>query len=265
MNIKILVAAHKAYKMPSDNSLYLPIFVGRALHPQTELPFQGDDQGRDNISKKNSSYNELTAIYWAWKNLDADAIGLVHYRRYLSKSKKKDLSNILNKQDVERMLSVNPIILPKKRHYYIETNYSHYLHAHHIKPLDDARKIIARDYVQYLPAFDRVMNQRSAHMFNMFIMKRNLLNDYCTWLFDVLQKVENCTDVSDYDSYERRVYGFVSELLLDVWIDTNQYKYTEVNCVFMEKQNWLKKGQSFLLRKLRGNQFNESKREDTVK
>ncbi len=48
------------------------------------IGFQGDDTG-DNISAKNPHYCELTALYWAWKNLQADYIGLVHYRRYFTR------------------------------------------------------------------------------------------------------------------------------------------------------------------------------------
>ena len=80
--IKILVACHKADSAIRQDDIYMPIQVGKALHPELDLGFQGDDTG-DNISEKNGSYCELTAIYWAWKNLkDVDYIGLAHYRRY---------------------------------------------------------------------------------------------------------------------------------------------------------------------------------------
>ena len=42
-----------------------------------------DDEG-ENISDKNPMYCELTAQYWAWKNLDADYYGFCHYRRYFN-------------------------------------------------------------------------------------------------------------------------------------------------------------------------------------
>ena len=80
MDIKILVATHKDYFMPHDDGLYLPIKVGNALS-RLEGRFQGDDTG-ENISEKNPYYCELTALYWGWKNLNSDYIGLVHYRRH---------------------------------------------------------------------------------------------------------------------------------------------------------------------------------------
>lgn len=122
MKVKVLVAAHKNYKMPTD-PLYLPVFVGKEIHPDVNHTFQGDNTG-DNISAKNPTYNELTAIYWGWKNLDVDAMGLVHYRRYLSLNHRKSLDAVLTEQQAKTLLSSADIILPPKRRYYIETNES---------------------------------------------------------------------------------------------------------------------------------------------
>lgn len=252
MDVKVLVAAHKNYQMPTDK-LYLPVFVGKELHPDVNKTFQGDNTG-DNISIKNSTYNELTAIYWGWKNLtDLDAMGLVHYRRYLSLNHQKDLASVLSTQQVEQLLSKYDIILPEKRRYYIETNESHYLHAHHHEPFEVMEKVMKEDYPEYYGSFKKVMKRTWAHMFNMFIMKRQPLDEYCTWMFDVLAKVEQQTDISTYSVYEQRVYGFLSELLLDVWLDQNpQYSTYEAKYVFMEHTNWLIKGGNFIKRKITG-------------
>ena len=102
MRVKVLVAAHKNYEMPTD-SMYLPVFVGKDLHPDVNHTFQGDNTG-DNISQKNPTYNELTAIYWGWKNLDVDAMGLVHYRRYLSIRHQKSLKTVLSEKETVALL-----------------------------------------------------------------------------------------------------------------------------------------------------------------
>ncbi|WP_137597317.1 DUF4422 domain-containing protein [Paucilactobacillus kaifaensis] len=251
MDVKILVAAHKPYKMPSDKQLYLPIYVGKDLHSGNEIDgYIGDNTG-DNISSKNGSFNELTAIYWAWKNLKADAIGLDHYRRYMSMTKKKDINTTLNRSQIDELFKNHDIILPKKRNYYIQSNYNHYIHAHHKEPLDMAAKIIQEKYPEYLGSFEKIMKKKSAHMFNMFLMKRAKFDEYCDWMFDILFELENKTDVTSYSKYEQRVYGFVSELLLDVWLDKNKFSYYEVNFVHMESQHWIKKGISFLTRILK--------------
>lgn len=251
LKTKILVAAHKNYQMPTDRELYLPVFVGAALHEDKKLPFQSDADG-ENISLKNSNYNELTAIYWAWKNLDAEAIGLVHYRRYLSLNRHKSLETILNQAQVDNLFKDHDVILPKKRNYYIESNGSHYLHIHEAEPLKVLQDVIAKDYPEYTDSLNHVLKQTSAHMFNMFVMKRPIFDEYCTWMFDILGKVEQKIDITTYSTYEKRVYGFLSELMLDTWLNVQQYRFVEVNFVFMEKQNWFKKGSSFLMRKIKG-------------
>lgn len=77
---KILICTHMAGSCLTSN-VYQPILVGKALRPDLHLPFIGDDSG-ENMSTQNGTYCELTAHYWAWKNLNADYIGICHYRRY---------------------------------------------------------------------------------------------------------------------------------------------------------------------------------------
>ena len=232
-DIRIVVAAHKKYRMPAD-PMYLPLQVGAAGKP--DLGWMRDDTG-DNISEKNATYCELTGLYWAWKNLTNDYIGLAHYRRLFRGTH----------MPVDRA----DILLPKKRHYWIETNYSQYAHAHHAIDLDETRRIITERCPEYTEAFDQVMKRRSGHRFNMFIMKRPLLNSYCAWLFDILFELEKRLDISAYSANDRRVFGFVAERLLDVWLEKNGCKTLDIPYVFLEKQNWLTKGTAFVMRKLK--------------
>ena len=260
MDVKVIVATHKKYQMPKDD-MYLPIHVGK--EGKNNLGYVGDDTG-DNISKKNLYYCELTGIYWAWKNLNCDYIGLSHYRRYFSISKKlpKDIEgrieNAIKYKDVCTILKETDVILPKKRKYYIENLYSHYEHTMYIEPLDETRKIIEEKYPKYLEEFDMLHKRTSAHMFNMFIMKKEILNDYCTWLFDILFELEKRNSTEQYDNFHARYLGRISELLLDVWINTNELKYKEVKVIDIEKVNWLKKGASFLNAKFFGKKYGKS-------
>lgn len=250
MDIKILIATHKKYWMPNDE-VYIPIHVGKK--DKQNLGYIGDNIG-DNISVKNPNYCELTAIYWAWKNLRADYIGLVHYRRYFTKHNfrncEKKKQDILLKSDFENILKDVDIIVPDKRKYYIETNRSHYNHAHYKKDLDETENIIKELYPKYATAFNKVMNRTWAHMFNMFVMRKDYFDEYCEWLFTILFELEKRIDISNYTVMEARVFGFISELLLDVWLETKQIEYKEINVSFMEKQNWIKKGFLFLKRKI---------------
>lgn len=250
LNIKILVATHKPYWMPTDG-MYLPLHVGRQGKPGFGL--QGDNTG-DNISVKNSHYCELTGVFWAWKNLDADYIGLVHYRRHFTLSRhtwrqESKQKAVLKSQQAIKFLGTGKIILPKRRKYYIESNYSHYVHAHHAEGLKLTRAILSRDHPDYLPAFDRVMARRWAHLFNMFVMDRKTFDNYCLWLFSVLAAVENKLDLTGYSRYESRVFGYLGEYLLDIYLETHHIDYVEIPAMYMERRNWVLKASQFLKRK----------------
>lgn len=235
--------------MPSDK-MYLPIEAGRALHG-ARTNFIGDDTG-DNISAKNAEYCELTALYWAWKHLAAcDYLGLVHYRRYFAKHKLfcKEKDKIISKSEVEAYLRRAPVLLPQRRHYYIETNAQQYAHAHHAEDLAALRSALAVRSPESLPPFDAHMRARSTHICNMFVMRADLADAYCSWLFPILFAVEEVLDTSQYDAFQRRVYGFLAERLLDVWLDWRCIPYVEAPVVCLEPQHWGRKGLAFLRRK----------------
>lgn len=259
-DIKVIVATHKKYQMPEDDA-YLPVQVGK--EGKETLGYEEDNKG-ENISVKNPYFCELTGLYWAWKNLKADYVGLVHYRRYFTNIKKMPKTEeekfkcVLPKNDIEKILEKTDIILPKKREYYIENLYDHYKHTMHIEPLDETRKIIEEKYPEYLGEFDKLHKRTSAHMFNMFIMKKDILDKYCTWLFDILFELEKRIDVTKYDAFHARFFGRISELLLDIWLNKNGLTYEEVKVMDMQNINWFKKGTSFLLAKFTGKKYNKS-------
>ena len=247
MDIKLITATHKPYRMPEDK-MYVPVQAGAA--GKDSIGYLRDDTG-DNIIGKNKHYCELTALYWAWKNLDADYTGLVHYRRHFTAkgSKGDKFDRIITKPQLEQVLSRTDVIVPIPRNYVIETNYSQYAHAHHPEDLDTTRAILAEKYPEYIAAYDKSMKSTVGHRFNMFIMKQDKFNAYCAWLFDILFELESRLDISGYSDYDARVFGFVSERLLDVWLDTNGYSYVEQPYIFMESQNWITKGFKFIKRK----------------
>ncbi|MBR3180620.1 DUF4422 domain-containing protein [Candidatus Saccharibacteria bacterium] len=259
-DIKVFVATHKKYQMPLD-SIYLPIQVG--AHKKESLGYVRDDLGY-NISSKNPFFCELTGLYWAVNNFDADYIGLVHYRRHFSETKahekesSKRLKHALSGERINELLKETDIILPKKRNYYIENLYDHYKHTMYIEPLDEAGKIIEYYYPEFYPEFKRLKKRTSAHMFNMIIAKKSILEDYCNWLFDILFKLEERIDMSVYDDFHARFYGRVSELLLDVYINTKGLSYKEVPVLDVEKVDWFKKGFAFLSAKFTGRKYAKS-------
>lgn len=263
MNVKIIIATHRQYRMPND-PMYLPVFVG-AEGKTTELCYQKDNVG-DNISAKNGGFCELTGLYWAWKNLHADYIGLVHYRRHFGLKKSGSVwQRVLCYEDIEPFRGKVKIFVPSKRHYYIESLYSHYAHTHYADQLDKTRCIIADIYPKYLQSFDKVVNQTSGYMFNMFILQKDLMNEYCTWLFNILFELEQKIETIELSDFQKRFYGRISEIIFNVWLDYQiengyilQTEIKELPVIYMEKIDWVRKIYSFLKSKFFGKKYEAS-------
>lgn len=225
---KIAVVYHKDAYL-TQNEIFMPICVGGYAAQKPEL--FADDTG-DNISYKNATYNEMTAVYWLWKNYDKignpDYIGLNHYRRYFifkgskyayfedeildgkifDKINYKDgvIDNIFSKYDF-----VAPV--PNKR----KSVYYNYKAAHRQEDLDLIVNIIKENYKEFLPASEKYLNGKSAFFYNMFIFKKGDFFHYCGWIFDVLQRFEKKTKHPD----ER---FFVSECLTGIY-----FTYMQLN------------------------------------
>ena len=252
MDIKILVATHKKYQMPKDD-IYIPIHVGK--EGKEELGYIGDNTG-DNISDRNSFFNEMTGIYWAWKNVSAEYIGLVHYRRYFTNasfiqrtfSKNKDIL-IIKECDIQKYLKKGEVILPYKRKYYIETIESHYKHLPYTidDDLEMLKKVVHNNCPEYDYALEKVLHRRWAHMFNIFIMKKNIFDRYCNWVFPILFEVDKNIMHEGRTEIQDRLY--ISEFMIDTWLEVNSVKYIEMPIVFLEGENMIKKAAILVKRK----------------
>lgn len=214
--ITIYVATHKKAEFPKEK-IYKPIRVGSALNKE-DFGYQRDDIG-ENISNKNKNFCELTATYWIMKNDKSDIVGLTHYRRYFFKKHKNNkLENVLSEQDIKEILKENDIIVPNYT-FIIKHNAEKSWEKTHIKKdYDECKKIISEKYPDYIEAFEKFSKSRFLYICNMFITKKEIFDEYYKWLFDILFELEKRTDVSNYDDYNKRLFGFMSERLFNVWL-----------------------------------------------
>jgi len=174
------------------------------------------------------------------------------------RTEEEKFKHVLTLKEANQLFECTDILLSKKRKYYIESLYSHYKHTLHIETLDLAGDIIKEKYPEYAKEFENLKKRTSAHMFNMFILKKCEYDRYCKWLFAILFELEKRVDFKKYDSFHARFFGRVSELLLDVYIRTNQLSYKEIRVIDMQKINWWKKGTSFLRAKFLGKKYDKS-------
>ena len=285
--IKILVCCHKEYDLP-DDPLYLPIQVGKAI-AKKDLGYLGDNEDlsgkNDNISHLNPIYCEMTALYWAWKNIkdyypNIEYLGLCHYRRYFNASHLniKDTTIFAGKvmRQIGRLLSGNchePIIYEPidKIHGFSAGFYSgsrklemmvvqnELIYTKPIKIITcDVRsffEVIGRNYLSLLEeliessfpnyslAFKKVLDGNELVSANMIILKTSLLDEYCSFVFSVLQLHRDevikrgICEKPETEGVYARVSGYLAELLTATYVEKrkNEIRSISVGKYFVEE------------------------------
>ena len=264
--ITIVIATHKAYQMPKD-AMYLPLHVG-AEGKKLDLGYVKDNTG-ENISLKNPSYCELTGLYWAWKNLDSDYIGLAHYRRHFMYQKKgKDpFENVLKESELQRLLSKYQVLYQSSEDIILK----HYIPIMHIPIMQNIwtkQEKLSRNSIRNIfLLMIRLFSSTYGYMFNMMIMRRDLFCFYCEWLFTILfaleKQMENHTE--ELSAFQGRFYGRVSEIIFNAWLDyqiekgkIDSSEIKELPCIYMEKIDWNRKISSFIRAKITHKKYDGS-------
>lgn len=235
MTIRIIVATHKRYWMPTD-SIYMPLHVGR--EGKSDLGYTGDNTG-DNISAKNSSFCELTGLYWAWKNLkDVDYIGLCHYRRYFNfgnnnfawkefdvLDSEKQMRNI--NANFEELFKTYDVIMAKRMVFPFSVA-TQYFEGHNRSDFMTIEQIVKNRYPEDAEKWDNYFyHNNKMHGYNMFVMSWEKYDKYCTWLFSILHEAEEKIDISGYDDIQKRIWGYLGERLLSFWTYKENMKIKE--------------------------------------
>lgn len=183
------------------------------------------DNTGDNISSKNKYYCELTALYWIYKNDRSDIVSFEHYRRYFYKG---FTTKPLTDKYISKLFQKGyEIVLPKKHIIDVFKRrdvYSIYVDNHIKEDMDLCEEAIKKLYPEYLDAFYKTMHSNCMTYFNMFITKKELLNDYAKWLFSIFEYVEPKVDFNNRTEYQKRVFGFLSERLFNVWLNYKNLK-----------------------------------------
>ncbi len=249
--MKLYVATHKSYNQVQDQDLYIPILVG-ANKNIGEKNYLRDNQGDDNISDRNFTFCELTGLYWIWKNSKDDIVGLCHYRRYFGKNKRFFKQNsILTKNDILKQLNDYDVILPSKgmNEYNGHTAEEFFNKNHDHEVWETCRQIISENNKDYLDAFNWFSKEKTGYCYNMFIMSKEMMNEYCSWLFPILFELDKKIDYSRYDSYNIRMIGFVAERLINVWVYKKQLTVKEFPVFSTEEPGFLQRIQKKLFNK----------------
>lgn len=234
--LRIFVCNHKR-GFTLDRLPYVPVQAGRAIAAE-KLPFAGDDEpggtGAEGeameISARNPSFCELTVYYWVWKNMpECEWVGICHYRRYLwlypSAFDTRHCMTV-NGGDLDRFglagMSADDcrgfdIAMPRPM-YLAEGIGNHYSRCHSAADWQTLRQVVHDLCPEYDRSFETVSNGRMLSIGNIMIARRRVFDDYCRWLFAILFECERRIDISSYDAYQRRIFGFMAERLLSVYL-----------------------------------------------
>ena len=215
--LRMFVVTHKYFSL--NDSERIPILVGKNKDSISFPSFFTDSTG-DNISSKNASYCELTALYWIWKNDDSDYISFEHYRRFFLSNKNRLLNKKICKKEALSLLNSCDLIIPtlKKTK---ESNYDRYvmnINNNHIKnDLDVTINLIKKIYPEMSDFVDKYFKSNYSTYYNMFIGKKHVIDEYCDWLFDLFNKLEPLIQC-ERTGNQKRVFGYLSERLFNIWI-----------------------------------------------
>ena len=235
-DFKIYVVTHKDAKLSTLPDGYEIIHAG---HAQAEkfFGYLGDDSGF-NISRLNRYLNEITALYWIWRNTAHAIVGLCHYRRFFT----ADGENFLTEAQARELLRGCDVIVVKEKFFALT--------QHELKSLVCGgdlnafvekifREHISRKQPDYLDAFDRVSGSRAEFMYEMFITRRKIFDAYCEWLFsfviDVTEEVLARTNLAAIDNPRKyRAVGLVCERLMTVWLAKKNLRLKSLPVIFRE-------------------------------
>jgi hypothetical protein len=246
-NIDFFICSYKNYEPKVTNPVFKTLSVGNNSELNGENILR-DDTG-DNISHMNNFYSELTGYYWVWKNYQTkDWVGFCHYRRYF------DFFD-----DIPDLDSMNcDIVVPQGISCYPNL-WKHYTACHNIKDLELVCDIAKEKFSITNDVIEEALHKNKIlYSFNMFIMKKELFNEYCEFIFGVLGEYLNRKNISSPDDvvkmvetdknnylkkwepnskvlYQSRIGGFLAERLFTIWIAWKSLKVKSHKVVLTEK------------------------------
>ncbi len=245
---------------------------GAVYDHRPDITMDGDNTG-NNISFLRSNFCELTVMYWAWKNFDANYYGLCHYRRYLSLSeqsfernnrgyvyeRKLDAKTIkkysLNSKSAIKKLtrsydmifggSMNvddiDFLYEGKRAKCVHDIFMTQEHLYDNEAPILVLELIDELFPQYSEAAKEYMESKEYYAYNCFVMSKELYDLLCEFQFGVLTEFVKRFDMTGYTGNKIRTPGYMSEIMYGVFIywlkRQEKYRVNEVDLVFFSDTN----------------------------
>jgi len=160
-----------------DREWVTPLQAGAAL--TNERVTEVTDADGENISEKNAYYNEMTGMYWLWKNTNWDYSGICHYRRVFESD---IVWNYILEGEADVILPMPALVYPDLAGYYLNWGEKTYY--------ETMLRVIKEKQPSYYEAARWCAEHPIFYPNNIFIAKRKILEDYCEFAFSVIDEVE---------------------------------------------------------------------------
>lgn len=259
--------------LPDFKKLFKPV-QGGAAHAKTDLGILKDNDG-PNISDRNKNFSELSVIYWLSQQPCSDYVGLMHYRRFFvppcpererryvvkfwrrailhkiglrkrgaigwryihcsdANRARKDAASLV--PYLKEHLADYDAVLPTRTWISGMDMREQYAADHYVRDYDMFFEIMSELHPELRPSIEKLPHYKNLHFMNMFIFRREMFLDYSDKLFSTLFEMEKRIDLSGYNSYQARIYGFLSERFMGLYVDylrsKGEFKLLELPVVF---------------------------------
>ena len=161
--------------------LFFPINGGSQLSDAWSNQHLHKDNTGENISELNPLLNEMTAVYWFWKNYRPlpDYVGFNHYRRLFKQADIVDYE----KFDI---IVAKPVFSSPSSTLSLAAQYMLY---HNINDLQICLAVVSQIVgIEYAKAFKNYLQTSKMNYApcNMFVMKKELFEEWCEFVFPIL-------------------------------------------------------------------------------
>lgn len=223
MKLNLFILSHKEFDQSFYDHRYMKILYNHQCKNSL-------DKFGDKYYSEIYMINELYEHLEKYIDSDTEYIGICHYRRYFN-VEYDDLMRLLNDGKIIFPTTIN-IADDESPNVIKQFNTSHNNNGVMMKKI---KNIIKNSYPKYYKTFNKVGKSDKISLYNMFICPINVFNEYCKWIFSIMNEFNNSMKFYEYNdvykyylkninltyiqdiNYQVRLGGFITERLINVF------------------------------------------------
>ena len=205
-----VVSSHvdKPLEVDIPNSKFeIPIQAGAALTDKRICSINDHDGFKESISDRNRRLAEGTAIYWIYKHLDSDYVGVEHYRRRF----------VISDKELRDLMEEGVDLITTKPMHTDAVMRDSYIRDHFGGDWVMMMETLKRRDPDHYALYEREGESKNFHFGNINIMKKEIFAEYCDWIFPILEECYGITP-EKWDAYNKRDVAFLMERMTHFFV-----------------------------------------------